>query len=465
MTRILTCLTIIALAFTGRAVTPEDAQKLLKDTTPSLVAVQYTYEGELGRRDFAGSGLVVSTDGLVMASLSLTPPQLPDIQMKNFKIIIPGDDLTEIDATFVGRDERSGVSFIKANPNEEQKKKAPKWAPVKFVDEPVNVGDEIFSVGILGKTASYQSYFAHSMVAAILRGEVKHMLVTGEGLTAVGSPVFNKDFKAIGWVNMQAGQSVTMNDPNPQAQLAPVYAPPRMFIPTKEFAISLSDPPIAGKPLEIPWLGAQTHGVSKDVADYYDIAGQPAVEVGDVIKDSPAEKAGLKPKNIIIKLNGKALERGDEPDEVAMILMKDVRRMKPGAQVTFSVITEKDKPAKDLKVTLATRPKQENQAKRFYAEDLGFTSREIVFEDTYVRKLPADQKGVVIALVKPASAAQTAKLQRNDLATQINQTAITDVDQFKKVYQDIRKANPKEAIVLEVIRQGNNEIIRIEPPQ
>jgi hypothetical protein len=39
------------------------------------------------------------------------------------------------------------------------------------------------------------------------------------------------------------------------------------------------------------------------------------------------------------------------------------------------------------------------------------------------------------------------------------------VDQFKKEYQEFRKAKPKEAIVLEVIRQGNDEIIRIEPPQ
>jgi len=187
--------------------------------------------------------------------------------------------------------------------------------------------------------------------------------------------------------------------------------------------------------------------------------------VGDVVKDSPAEKAGLKPKFIIVKVNGKALERGDEPDEVAMILMKDLRRMKVGSDVTFTVITENDKPTTDIKIHLAPRPKQENQAKRFYAEDLGFTSREIVFDDTYFRKLPADQKGVVIALVKPASAAQAGKLQRGDLVTKLNQTPVTDVDQFKREYQAFRKAKPKEAVVLEAIRQGNDEIIRIEPPQ
>jgi S1-C subfamily serine protease len=451
------------------AVTPEGAEKLLKEVAPSLVAVQYTWEGELGRREFVGAGLVVGADGLVMTSVALTPPMLPDEQMKEFKIIIPGDDLTEIDVEFLGRDERSNVSFLRAKPKEGEGDKsaaAHKFKPIKFEDLPVQVGDEILSVGMLGKTASYQAYFTRSTVSANLRGETRHVLVTPEGLAAVGSPVFNKDGKAVGWVNMQAGQSITLNDPNPQNQMQGVYLPPRMFVPTKEIAVSLAEPPVAGKPLELPWLGvSEMKGLKKDVAEYYNLAGHPAVSVGDVVKDTPADKAGLKPKYIIFKMNGQPLERGDEPDEAAMILMKNVRRMKVGDKVTFSVITEAGKPASDITVTLAQRPKQENRAQRFFAEDLGFTVREVVFDDTYVRKLPADQKGVVVAMIKPSGAAQTGKLNRQDLVTRLNQTPVTDVEQFKKAYQEFRKAKPREAIVLEVIRQGNDEIVRIEPPQ
>jgi serine protease Do len=257
-----------------------------------------------------------------------------------------------------------------------------------------------------------------------------------------------------------------LNDPSPQNQLQAVYAPPRMFLPTKEFVQSLQDPPVAGQPLKLPWLGvAQMTGLKKEVADYFDLAGQPAVQIGDVIKGTPADQAGIKPGNIIVKMNGQPLERGDEPDEAALILMKNVKRMKVGSKVTFSVVTEKDKPATDVTVTLAERPKPENQAARFYAEDLGFTAREIVFEDTYRRKLPADQKGVVVALVKRSSAAMAGKLEQGDLITKLNQTPVTDVEQFKKEYQEFRKAKPKEAVVLEAIRNGNDEIIRIEPPQ
>jgi S1-C subfamily serine protease len=456
---------LFVLAGVARAITPDAAQKLVKDVTPSLVAVQYTYDGELGRRDFVGAGLVVREDGLIITSMSLTPQLLPDVQMKDFKIIIPGDELKEIDATFVGRDERSNLTFVKANEPKDAKEKMT-WRPVKFDDVPLRIGEEVTSVGMLGKTASYQSYFTNAKVSANLRGEDRHVLVTPSGLAAVGSPVFNAEGKAVGWVTMQAGQVITLNDPNPQNQLQMLYAPPRMFLPTKEFALSLGDPPVAGQPLKLPWLGvAQMTGLKKEVAEYFGLTGQVAVQVGDVIKGTPADKAGLKPGNIIVKMNGQPLERGDEPDEAAMILMKAVKRMKVGTPVTFSIITEPNKPAADVKVTLAERPKEENQAERFFDEKMGFTAREIVFQDTYRRKLPADQKGVVIALVKPASAAQAGKLERGDLITKLNQTPVTDVEQFKKEFQAFRKEKPKEAVVLEAVRGGNDEIIRIEPPQ
>src|SRR5258706_4788444 len=125
---------LVCLAGSASAVSPEAAQKLVKDVTPSLVAVQYTYDGELGRREFVGAGLVVGEDGLIIASMTLTPQLLPDIQMKDFKIIIPGDELKEIDATFVGRDEGSNLTFIREKEDYSLHSK-----PVQFQDVPMHV--------------------------------------------------------------------------------------------------------------------------------------------------------------------------------------------------------------------------------------------------------------------------------------------------------------------------------------
>jgi serine protease Do len=276
--------------------------------------------------------------------------------------------------------------------------------------------------------------------------------------------VFNAAGDAVGFVNTQAEQSPILNDPrNPNAA---VNDPPRYFTPARDFLLSLTDPPVAGSPLRMPSVGiASLSGLKKEVAEYFGLKDQPAVQIGDVIPNFPADKAGLKSGDLIVKVNGQPVERGDQPEETPLIMTKKLSRMKVGDTVTFSILRGKDAPFQDIKVTLQERPRPANKAARFWAEDLGFSTRELVFEDTYVRRLPADTKGVMVVLVKPSSSAQTAKLAPGDLVTRMNQNAVESLEQFKKDYEQFRKEKPKEAVVLEVLRGVNTQVIRIEPPQ
>src|SRR4026207_2125915 len=88
------------------SIDPKAARGLYERISPSLVVVQFSYDGELGRRELTTLGVVVSTDGVVITSGSFTPNQIPDEQMTEFKVKIPGDDETELDAEFQGRDDR-----------------------------------------------------------------------------------------------------------------------------------------------------------------------------------------------------------------------------------------------------------------------------------------------------------------------------------------------------------------------
>src|SRR5262249_16768248 len=133
--------------------------------------------------------------------------------------------------------------------------------------------------------------------------------------------------------------------------------------------------------------------------------------------------------------------------------------------VTLSVIDKKGQEPQEIAIKLEERPRQENKAKRFFADDLGFTARDMVFEDTYVRKLSPDTKGVIVPLIKLNSSAQTAKLEMRDLIKRINQTPVESLDQFKSEYESFRKDHPRDAVVLEVLRGVSTQIIRIEPPQ
>jgi S1-C subfamily serine protease len=464
----LTALILLAFVAAARAggVSPEVAQKLYDRVTPSLVAVKYTWENELGRQELTGAGIVVSDDGLVMTSLSLFDPRvvlIPDEQMKEFKIIIPSQeaDAQEIEAGFEGRDERTNMAFVR--PKESAKQM---WKPLKFEEIAVHVGDPVLSVGLLPETAGYKSYFMESFVSSTLRGEMPMVLVGGGGVCAVGSPVFNADGKAIGIVGTQGGQSIFLQQQRSSNALPAVQNPPKMFTPARDFQQSLEDPPTASKPVPLPWIGVpKMTGLNKDVAEEFGLANQPAVEINAIIPGAPAEHAGLKQADIVVKMNGEPLERGDQPEELPDILRRKLLRMKPGNEVTLSVLRKKGEALQDIKIKLEEQPKRPYLAKRFFAEDLGFAVREMMFVDSYARRLPRDAKGVIVALMRRQSAAQSAKLEQDDLITQINGQPVTSLEQFKEAYQAARKEKPKEAVVLVVHRESQDDTVRIEPPQ
>ncbi len=455
MKRLIAVVFILLISRLAHALPTAEAQKLYEQITPSLVAVQYTIDGEFGRRELVGQAVIIGEEGTVIASLALFPTQIPDEQMKDFKLIIPGDEEKEIDAVFLGRDERSDLAFLKT-------KEPQKWKALKFEEVPLKVGDEVISVGLLPKEAGYKSYFNQAHVAALLRGPVPHVLVTNNGLAAIGSPVFTADGKAIGLVAFQQGHSMLLNGNNSAIQM--LSTPPRFFVPARDFLPSLSDPP-KGEPLRLPWVGAPLNGLTKEVAEYYNLKNAMAAQVGEVIPNSPAAKAGLKAGDKIVALNGEKLERGDEPDETPRILLRKIRRMKVGDKIVLTILREKDKPTSDISVTLEEQPRQSNLAQRFYAEDLGMSVREVVFQDTYAKRVAADTKGVVVAYVRQASSAATAGLRNGDLVTEINKTPVTDLENFKKSFQEFREKNPKEQVVLVVIREQKTEVIKIEAPQ
>jgi S1-C subfamily serine protease len=441
------------------------AQALYDRVTPSLVAVQFSWTYEFGKIDLVGPGVVVSDDGMVMVPGDILNEAFPNSQLNDFKIIVPGIDKDdeEIDAVFQGRDPRNNVALVKAKPGSGHA-----WKAVKFEEQPLTIGEPLFAVGLLAKAAGYRAFLSEATVAAHIRGEIPNILVSGS-LSAVGTPVFTQDGKAIGLVNTSMydpylHRSGGRDDINP---MAPIVTPPRLFSETAQFIQALKDPPTPDSPIKLTWIGLpQLTGITKDVAQVFGLVNQPAIEIGDIVPGSPAALAGMKVGQKIVKVNGKPLTRGDEPDELPTILHRQLLRMKVGDKVTFSVLAKKGQPLQDLTVTLGERPPEPNVVKRFYADDLGFGVREVTFDDTYRRKKPADFPGVVVTVLKPSGAAQSAKLEHEDLITDLNNTPVTTLDGFKRDYQALRDDKPKDAIVLVVMKpDGTTQTIRIEPPQ
>lgn len=436
-------------------ITPEATKALYEKITPSLVAVQYVFDNEQRRTEISATGVVVGDGGLVMIPAAAIPPFFPDVQLKEFKIIVPKyeTDHEELDADFLGRDERTSMAFFKL--------KTPKDLPkVTFVDKKPSVGDRLYSVGMFPKETGYRTVITTGTVGGFFRGETPMYFFAGKQAD-IGGLVFNDAGEAIGYVPPQGNSPVFLSPRRGQNEDDTTY-----FEPAAEFLSSIAKPPVLGQPAKYPFTGIfGMAGLSKDLSEVYGLVGKPAVEIGDVIPGSPAEKAGLQKGMVVTEIDGKPIERADQPEELGGIVGKLLGKKQPGDKVVFTTIAKKGAEPKPIEVVTVERPPQPNTAKRFYAEDMGFTVREAMFVDLYSLKLPLDSKGVVLDFIKQGSQAQTARVARGDFVTQINEQPVADLASFQKMYETIRKDKPHDAIVLQVIRQGNTQVIRMEPPQ
>ena len=299
-------------------------------------------------------------------------------------------------------------------------------------------------------------------------------MVSEGGLASPFAPVFDITGKAIGvvlsvppavlWLD-----DVVKNQQQESQHLLSELATNRYFLPTAEFSIGLDSPPSMDHPVPLAWSGLPEQllsGLAKNDAALFNLTNQTAIQINDILPDSPAEKAGLKKRDIIVKVDGQAIERGDQPDELPAILRQKLIKDKPGDVVTFTVINSKDQPPHDVKVTLEPQPPRANLAKRYWNEEIGFGVREMVILDRYYFKLKKSEKnGVLVTVLKEGSSAASAGLQPYDMITQVNGEPVTNLDSFKTTYEEFRKSHDHEAIVLVVHRQGADQTIRIEPPQ
>jgi S1-C subfamily serine protease len=104
-----------------------------------------------------------------------------------------------------------------------------------------------------------------------------------------------------------------------------------------------------------PFLGVQSRPVNRLVSSYYDLRGPDGqlltagVLVERVVAGSAAEKAGLAPGDVILKINEFQL---DEEHPLVNVLT----RFRPGDKVRLTVV--RDGKILQMEATLGTRPEQ-----------------------------------------------------------------------------------------------------------
>ena len=438
-------LTMAAGPATGPATAPAPtARSVYESATRSLVIVEYTWQYELGPHLIRTPGVVVAADGTVMVSAGAFDDRVPEAQIKDVKILVPrhGAEPLEVHATYLGRDDRDHLAFVKATgPGE--------WVPLAFSPDPVQVGDPFYSVGLLGEgPTGYKPYLVRGSVAAIFPGQRTSVLTDGS-VAVSGSPVLDMAGRGIGFVDGPPGEKGAAG-------------PPSSFTPATDFAAALAYP---GRPAAPPWLGVfDLADLTPDAAGYYGIR-TPAVQLAALAQGGPAATAGLAQGDIVTAIDGRPLESGDTPEQVPGLFLRDMERHAAGDTVTLTVRRGRGTPPLSIPVKLGTVPPRPNAMPRFWADDLAFGVRDLSFLDRYVQHLSADDHGVIVSAVKPDGPAGAAHLPANGFVISLNGHPVADMADFQKQFAQSRTAAPQDASLLLVRANGQEQTIRVEPPR
>lgn len=173
------------------------------------------------------------------------------------------------------------------------------------------------------------------------------------------------------------------------------------------------------------YLGVSIQDISPLLAKEFNVKTDTGALVGDVVKDSPADKAGLKSGDIIEKFGGKTVADSRR-------LKMDVARISPGETVAMEVL--RDGSMKTLKVHVGNWPGAEKLAQNDNSQsDNSDTLKGVAVTDMDAQarqqyNIPDEIKGAVVTQVDPNSASAEAGLKAGDVILEINHHKVASAD-------------------------------------
>ncbi|MDP6637313.1 MAG: PDZ domain-containing protein [Phycisphaerae bacterium] len=440
----------IAATLTGsiQAKTPED---IYKEFSGAMGIVELSVDTGDGLQSAAGPAICVHSDKQGRA-VFLTTAFSIQTQIRTIRklTVKPGGlDAKTVPAEAMGVDPVTGLAFVRTAA-------AAKWTKVVFVGKRsgLKIGQQIVSIGLQDSSTGFEPYLGVAYVSGRVRVPETLYRVTGGNLTGTCSPVFNLDGKVVGIVARQLPTSVQMMTPRGQTYVSLIGRDEKnYFLPIDEFANTISSMPSPTNPKRRIWTGVVAYvPVTDDDAKTYGV-NVPAVMVGKVVKGGPADKAGLKERDLIIGLGGRTLEKFPTPSLVGKRFLNNLQSIASSGSKQVSLSVKRGDKQFSATVGLAAVPKQPFEAERYVSKELALAVREKVPPDSYTDSGPtAGVKGLIVLAAPDKGSAGAAGVRRGDLLIQVNGESVTTAAGMRSAIDKAVKNSPGKAIVLLVQR-------------
>jgi len=186
---------------------------------------------------------------------------------------------------------------------------------------------------------------------------------------------------------------------------------------------------ISGKEILYGWLGVTVQDLTQELAQHFGLSDTKGALVAGVLKDGPAQAAGIKEGDVIRKF-------GDEEIDSVRRLLSAVSKAEVGKKIKVAIW--RDKEEINLEVKVAQRPESLEEVSSVAGSTWrGMEVGEITPELARQFGIKATQ-GVVIVNIEPKSPADEAGLLPGEVILGINQVPINNLSDYQKIIKDLK---------------------------
>ncbi len=382
--------------------------------------LQPNQEIPLGKRQSLGSGFIISADGYALTNNHV----VENASSVTVKLL----DEREFSAKIMGVDKETDVSLLKIETSE-------KLPFVKLGNsDKLRIGDWVVAIGNpFGLNHTVTAGIVSAKERIIGAGPYDQFIQTDASINPgnSGGPLFNLDGEVVG-INtaiIAQGQGIGF------------------AIPINLASNVVAQLKSSGK-VSRGWLGVGIQELTPELAESFGLKNSQGALVSQIMKDSPAAKAGLRHGDIITAINGKKIKNHND-------LTKVVGSLAPGSKVDVAII--RDGKNKNISIKLSDRNKGLSSEEAQEDESIGSDNKELGLEigslSPELRRrlqVPDDLKGVVVNGVAMNSPLR-GFLQRGDVIISINRKSINNTDDYMSASKELKKG---QKLLLHVWRGG-----------